>query len=134
MNKLSNTQTVAPATPTRPSLSQAISCISGYDPEALPVSQAQAIIGNCITPIDAIEKVAIRSALDRVLASDVISPINVPAHDNSAMDGYAFHGDSLRADGDTLLDVIGTAYAGRPYQGEVEAGQAIRQARCHRRR
>lgn len=123
MNKLSNPQAVPPA---KPSLIQAISCVSGYDPEALPVSQAQAIIRHCITPINAMEKVAIRSALDRVLATDIISPINVPAYDNSAMDGYALDGNGLRADGDTVLEVIGTAHAGRAYQGKVGAGQAIR--------
>ncbi|MCK7499325.1 MAG: hypothetical protein MZW92_59390 [Comamonadaceae bacterium] len=39
-----------------------------------------------------------RMALGRVLAADVVSPIDVPAHDNSAMDGYAFDGAALRAD------------------------------------
>ncbi|MGS0742047.1 molybdopterin molybdotransferase MoeA [Glaciimonas sp. GG7] len=107
-------------------LTNAISCISDYDPEALPVSHAQTIIRNCITPIHCVEKVAIRSALDRVLAADIISPINVPAHDNSAMDGYAFNGNDLRTDGETQLNVIGIAHAGRAWQGPIGAHQAIR--------
>ncbi|PUA20101.1 gephyrin-like molybdotransferase Glp [Glaciimonas sp. PCH181] len=116
-----------PATPPPASaLTQAISCVSDYDPEALQVTHAQAIIRNCISPINAMEKVAIRSALDRVLATDIISPINVPAHDNSAMDGYAFHGEDLRAEGATVLEVIGTAHAGWAYEGTVGNGQAIR--------
>ncbi|MFC5475139.1 gephyrin-like molybdotransferase Glp [Paraherbaspirillum soli] len=109
-----------------PSLSELTGCMSDYDPQAVPVIQAQSIIRDYITPIDSIEKVAIRSALDRVLAADIISPINVPAHDNSAMDGFAFNARDLRPDADTVLEVIGIAHAGRGYQGAVGPGQAIR--------
>ncbi len=77
-------------------LSNVISCLSDYDPDALPVPAAQDIIRQFITPINAIEKVALRSALDRVLAADIVSPINVPSHDNSAMDGYALRGSDLK--------------------------------------
>ena len=63
------------------------SCLAAYDPGALPVEQAQAIIHAFVTPVQAIEQVALRSALGRILARDIISPIDVPAHDNSAMDG-----------------------------------------------
>ena len=112
--------------PAKPSLSELTSCMSDYDPHAMPVRQAQAIIRDCITPVTAIEKVALRSALDRVLASDIISPIDVPAHDNSAMDGYAFNSADLRADADTVLAIAGTAHAGRAYQGTLASGQAVR--------
>ncbi|KAF3997941.1 molybdopterin molybdotransferase MoeA [Glaciimonas immobilis] len=126
MNNPSNT----PAAPSPSALSAAISCVSDYDSEALPVSHAQAIIRRCITPINAIEKVAIRSALERILAADIISPINVPAYDNSAMDGYAFHSDSLRPDdgnlSDTVLTIIGTSHAGRAFEDAVAPGQTIR--------
>jgi molybdopterin molybdotransferase len=114
------------ARPAKPSLSELTSCLSDYDPHAMPVKQAQAIIHDCIAPVTAVEKVALRSALDRVLASDIISPINVPAHDNSAMDGYAFNAVDLRPDADTVLSVVGTAHAGRAYQGALARGQAIR--------
>ncbi|SFI26681.1 molybdopterin molybdochelatase [Collimonas sp. OK307] len=112
--------------PAKQSLSQLTSCLSDYDPHAMPVKQAQAIIHDCITPVTAIEKVALRSALDRVLASDIISPINVPAHDNSAMDGYAFNAVDLLPDADTMLSVVGTAHAGRAFDGTLARGQAIR--------
>ncbi|QRX83358.1 gephyrin-like molybdotransferase Glp [Glaciimonas sp. PAMC28666] len=126
MTKYSNSAVQFPSSTSPSSLSAAISCVSDYDSDALPVSHAQAIIRHCITPIHAIEKVAIRSALDRVLAIDIISPINVPAYDNSAMDGYAFHSESLVTEGDTTLDVIGTSHAGRAFEGPVGSGQAIR--------
>ena len=82
-----------------PSLQSVISCLSDYDPTALPVAQANAIIGQVIEPVRGTEQLAIRTALDRVLAEDVISPIDVPAHDNSAMDGYAFQSAALAAGG-----------------------------------
>ncbi|WP_342119148.1 molybdopterin molybdotransferase MoeA [Pseudoduganella sp. OTU4001] len=109
-----------------PSLKDVASCLSGYDPDALPVRSAQRIIRDFIQPVRGIEKVALRSALDRVLAADVISPINVPAHDNSAMDGFAFAGSQLKADGNTTLKVVGTIYAGRPSALKPGPGECVR--------
>ncbi|MDQ2820260.1 MAG: molybdenum cofactor guanylyltransferase [Pseudomonadota bacterium] len=96
------------------------------DPDALPVRDAQQIIARAITPVNAVERVALRAALNRVLAQDVISPINVPAHDNSAMDGYALRGADLVADAPTCLTIAGIAYAGRPYAESVGTGQCVR--------
>lgn len=110
----------------RTTLAGVISCLSDYDPDALPVQDAQTIIRQFIAPVSAVEKVAIRSALDRVLAADIVSPINVPAHDNSAMDGYALHGTDLKADQDAKLKVLGTAYAGRAFDGKVGSGECVR--------
>ena len=110
----------------KPTLQDVVSCLSDYDPDALPVAQAQRIIADFITPINAQEKVALRSALDRVLAADIISPISVPAHDNSAMDGYALRGSDLNTAGPTSLAIVGTIYAGRPSAVDVQAGQCVR--------
>lgn len=109
-----------------PSLQSVISCLSDYDPTALPVAQANAIIGQVVEPVRGTEQLAIRTALDRVLAEDVISPIDVPAHDNSAMDGYAFQSAALAAGGDVVLEVIGTAYAGNAYDAAPSGAQAVR--------
>src|SRR3546814_19395600 len=68
----------------------------------------------------------LRSALGRVLASDVVSHLNVPAHDNSAMDGYAFAGRDLAGDADTVLQVAGSGLAGIPFSGQAGAGQCVR--------
>jgi molybdopterin molybdotransferase len=114
------------AQPPTPPLDQVASCITGYDPDALPVRSAQRIINEFVTPVRSVKQVALRAALGRVLAADVVSPINVPAHDNSAMDGYALRGADLHADEPTTLAVIGTAYAGRP-SGLVPApGECVR--------
>ena len=107
-------------------LAEVTSCLSGYDPDALPVRDAQRIIGQFIAPVEGVENVALLSALDRVLAADIISPISVPAHDNSAMDGYALRGADLRADGQTVLQVTGTVFAGGPGQTAPGPGQCVR--------
>ncbi|WP_311197500.1 molybdopterin molybdotransferase MoeA [Rugamonas brunnea] len=117
----------AGAQPEQPlTLAAVASCLSAYDPEAMSVRDAQRIIGDFITPIQSSEKVALRSALDRVLAQDVISPINVPAYDNSAMDGYALRGADLPAEGTVTLEVIGIVYAGRPTALACGPGQCVR--------
>lgn len=107
-------------------LSEAISCLSDYDPNALPVASAQRIIRETVTPIQTIEKVALRSALGRVLAQDIISPINVPQHDNSAMDGYALRSADLNTTQPVTLQIAGTALAGTGFSGTLEAGQCVR--------
>ncbi len=114
-----------PEKPSHPSLEQIASCVAGYDPDALPVGSAQQVIRSFIKPIDSVEKLAIRAALDRVLAADIMSPINVPAHDNSAMDGYALRASDL-GDQPVRLRVVGTAYAGRAFNGAVNPGQCLR--------
>jgi len=76
-----------------------------------------------------VEAVALPDALDRVLAADVICPVNVPPHDNSAMDGYAFAGSELeqaQPDRPLMLRVVGTALAGGPWQGRLGAGQCVK--------
>jgi len=108
------------------SLEQIAASVAGYDPNALPVAQAQDFIARLVPRVQAVESLALRSALGRVLARDVVSPIAVPAHDNSAMDGYALRGSDLAADGDTLIGVAGTAFAGAQYAGAVAPGQGVR--------
>jgi len=111
---------------THPSLNDIVSCISGYDPHAMTVERAQAVIHEFIHPIDAVEKLAIRSALSRVLAQDIVSRIDVPAHDNSAMDGYALRSQDLADGQDLHLQVIGEVHAGDRFRGQVGQGQCVR--------
>lgn len=99
---------------------------SDYDPNSMPVDKAREHIRAYLKPLSATERVNIRAALGRVLAEYVMSPVNVPQHDNSAMDGYAVRFEDLKADGDTTLKVLGTAFAGKPFEGNVARGQAVR--------
>ena len=74
-----------------------------------------------------IEIVSLDQAINRVLAEDLLSPIDVPAADNSAMDGYAFHGSCLDLSTPVIhLDVVGTALAGKPYEGKIGPGQCLK--------
>jgi molybdopterin molybdotransferase len=70
-------------------------------------------------------RVPVRNALGRVLAEDIVSPVNVPSHRNSAMDGWALRGVDL-AGGETTLEEIGVAFAGKPFGGTVGKGQCVR--------
>lgn len=112
--------------PALPSLQEIASCVSGYDPQALPVAQANEFIARLVPRVRLVERLALRSALGRVLAEDIVSAINVPAHDNSAMDGYAFRYADLSPDGDTLLTPVGTGFAGDQFHGSVAAGECVR--------
>ncbi len=109
-----------------PSLASVVSCLSAYDPDALPVLDAQRIIREFVQPVKAVEKVALRAALGRVLAQDVVSPIDVPPNDNSAMDGFALRGSDLRLDAPVTLRVIGTTFAGNASGMVPAAGECVR--------
>jgi molybdopterin molybdotransferase len=108
------------------SLLNRISCADGYDPESLGVAAARRIILDLVEPVAGSERLFLRQALGRVLAEDVISPRDVPGHDNSAMDGYAVRFADLAAQGDTVLELAGTTFAGRAFAGRLEAGQCVR--------
>jgi molybdopterin molybdotransferase len=102
------------------------SCADDYDPNSMPVAKARELIRSFLTPMTAIERVHVRSALGRVLAQDVVSPIAVPGHDNSAMDGYAVRFQDLLPVGDTVLRRIGESFAGKPWTGAIGAGECVR--------
>ena len=102
------------------------SCADDYDPNSMPVAKARAFIHQFLDPVTAVLRVPVRSALGRVLAEDVLSPVDVPAHRNSAMDGWALRTADLAADRETTLQEIGASFAGRPFAGAVGAGQCVR--------
>jgi molybdopterin molybdotransferase len=68
----------------------------------------------------------LRNALSRILAEDIISPLDVPGHTNSAMDGYAVSGNDLPQSGEQIYQVIGKSLAGAPFNGNCNAGQCVR--------
>ncbi|TMH41285.1 MAG: molybdopterin molybdotransferase MoeA [Betaproteobacteria bacterium] len=103
-------------------ISQVVSCLDGYDPDALHVDKAREAMRACIAPLSETETLPIRDALGRVLMQEIVPAINVPAHDNSAMDGYAVR----FADIESSLTEIGSALAGKPFAGSVGLGQCVR--------
>ena len=102
------------------------SCMADFDPSSLLVEQALERIHALTAPVSGTERVAIRETLGRVLAAPHRSPIDVPAHDNSAMDGFAVRSADARGDGPTALRVLGTAWAGRPFPDPVGPGECVR--------
>lgn len=94
-------------------------------PRRLSVADARARILAEIEPVRGTEKVALRSALGRVAAADVVSPLDVPAHTNAAVDGYALAGSELPTEGSKEFRVVGTAWAGRPFTGVVGRGECV---------
>ncbi|MGH6617936.1 MAG: gephyrin-like molybdotransferase Glp, partial [Alphaproteobacteria bacterium] len=77
----------------------------------MKAADALALLGERTGPVVGTEEVALDAAIARILAEDVTSPIDVPQHDNSAVDGYAVYFDDLDAGGPTRLPVTGRAAA-----------------------
>ncbi|MEP6588118.1 MAG: gephyrin-like molybdotransferase Glp [Polaromonas sp.] len=100
--------------------------LQGYDPQAMTAEGVQDFLSRLVTPVRDMLEVPLVEALGRVLAADVISPFDVPPHDNSAMDGFAFDGAQLAPDAALDLQVVGTALAGKAWQGSVLPGQCVK--------
>ena len=110
-------------------LAQIAAELQGYDPQALPAEDVLRFLEKLVTPVKSTSDVPLFEALGRVLSDDVISPFDVPPHDNSAMDGYAFDGQQLTktlVESPLSLTVVGTAFAGKAWQGEVQPGQCVK--------
>lgn len=108
-------------------LSQIAAELQGYDPQALSAADVQVFLSNLVSPVQDTVDLPLFEALGRVLADDVVSPFDVPPHDNSAMDGYAFSGQHLPAA--LELEVMGTAFAGKAWQSSnspVKPGQCVK--------
>lgn len=111
---------------TNPSLSQLISnpsCMDDYDPNSMPVEKARQFIKQFLEPVAETELVGLHESLGRVIAQDVLSPANVPNYDNSAMDGYALNAQDINT---ARLQVVGTAFAGKAFNGTVARGECVR--------
>ncbi|NKB64418.1 MAG: molybdopterin molybdenumtransferase MoeA [Gammaproteobacteria bacterium] len=102
----------------------AVSC--DFDPMSISADQATQKILEAISPISVVETVSIRAALGRVLAEDLCSAVNVPNHTNSAMDGYAIRGDELPTIEEKTFRVMGTSFAGKPFDGVVGDEECVR--------
>lgn len=106
------------------------SCEDPSDPGLLPVDVALQRIQQMLPTPDAslADTLALDDALGRILAVDILSPIDVPSYTNSAMDGYAIAASDIPGtkQATATLQVVGTAWAGRPFSGDIKPGQAVR--------
>ena len=100
--------------------------LQGYDPQALSADDVLVFLSKLVAPVTDTVELPLFEALGRVLAADVISPFDVPPHDNSAMDGYAFVGAELAGGAALKLQVVGTAMAGKAWQGQVKPGDCVK--------
>jgi len=101
-------------------------CADPWDVDSISVEQALSQITNKIPALQDCEELSIRECLGRISSESVISPINVPGHANSAMDGFAVPAESLPEDGVAELTEIGIAYAGLPFEGDCKQGECVR--------
>lgn len=108
------------------SLDEIAAALQGYDPRALSAEMVGRFLNDMVEPATWTQEVGIFDALGRVLAHDVISPLSVPPHDNSAMDGYAFRGAELKAQHNLQLRSVATVMAGKAWHGTVGPGQCVR--------
>jgi molybdopterin molybdotransferase len=105
-----------------------------FQSDFLSVIEARNAISTLIQDIqlqakrsDAIEKLPLKQCLGRILANDILSPINVPATDNSAMDGFAFNSKDLKTDREQIhLRIVGTVYAGQTSVPPTQASECIK--------
>ncbi len=102
------------------------SCADYYEPDAISVEDAKKIIFAEISPIEGSQKLALRNCLNRFLAEDINSPIDVPSHTNSAMDGYAIAAGDLPTSAEKIYQVSVTAFAGKPIIESYSSGRLIR--------
>lgn len=102
------------------------SCDDDYDPASLTCEEALARLLSAVRPLEDLERVHLRAALGRVLAEPVTARFDVPAHTNSAMDGYAVASADLPASGIGELRVVGASFAGKPWHGALGSGEAVR--------
>jgi molybdopterin molybdotransferase len=109
---------------TRRTLQTVASCADPESPETLTVDAARERILAGITPLDTQERLALRDALDRILAQAIVSPIDVPGHTNSAMDGFALAAEDL-PQASIDLKLIGTVQAGARFNGHCGRGECV---------
>ena len=111
-----------------PSMQDIADIIPHDSPEDMPVEVVLNALAQLTTPIDESEAVEIKHALGRIVFQEVVSSIDVPAHDNSAMDGYAFDGAMLQhAEPYGIeLKAVGTVMAGQAWPGKVGPGECLK--------
>ncbi|GAA4891586.1 bifunctional molybdopterin-guanine dinucleotide biosynthesis adaptor protein MobB/molybdopterin molybdotransferase MoeA [Ferrimonas pelagia] len=91
----------------------------------LSVKQGLDRILAMVTPVADREQPPLKHCVNRVLADDAISPINVPQHTNSAMDGYAIALDEAHQSG-RRYPVVAEIFAGYAYDGTLQPGEAVK--------
>ncbi|MBK1684010.1 gephyrin-like molybdotransferase Glp [Rhodoferax fermentans] len=106
-------------------LDQITTELVGYNPHNMSADSVTSFLTQLVQPVTEVQQLSLCQALGRVLAADIISPISVPPHNNSAMDGYAFDGSQLRPGEGLSLKIVGSVLAGQAWTGKVQAGECL---------
>jgi molybdopterin molybdotransferase len=96
------------------------------DKDRLPHDEALRILKSRVRPVTAIEAIPLDVAAGRFLAQAIVSPRPIPAHDNAAVDGYAFAFSAYHPEKGARLKVFGDASAGHPFKGAPPPQCAVR--------
>ena len=102
-----------------------LAAMEDYDPNSMPVDKARQLIKQFLKPVTECETIKLQDAFHRTLAADLLSPMNVPPHDYSAMDGYAVRHADLSGTNNKLKK-IGSSFAGHAFAGQIGAGECVR--------
>jgi len=92
----------------------------------LPVAEAEQLIAARVDPVSGRQSVPLREALGRVLATQIVAPVNLPPFDNSAVDGYAVRGEEIDSARERRLVIVDRVAAGRAAAHAVKSGEAVR--------
>ncbi len=91
----------------------------------LTITEAVDRFSNGIGTVVGAEEIPLIQAVGRILSSDLISNINIPPQDNSAVDGYLVYFEDLESDGTTTLPLTGRIAAGHPLSRAARRGEAL---------
>ena len=106
-------------------LSNEPGCLAEYDPNAMQIESVKKLINSFIKPIKEAEYTKLIDSLNRVLAVDLVSPINVPNYDNSAMDGFGFNISSLKNKHSFLVTCSVTSFGKTGVEMEALTGVSV---------
>ncbi len=98
--------------------------------DLMPLLDALTLLEQRLDAVVGTEIVPLKMARGRILNEDLVADMDVPPHDNSAVDGYGFRWGDLAPEGDTRFQVIGRAAAGHPVETSPDwslpVGAAVR--------
>ena len=97
-----------------------------YSKKRISLEKAVSILEKRIKCIKKTQKIKLDQSLGRILSKDIISKLNVPPFDNTAVDGYAFKYSDLNKNKETKLKLSGRIAAGQNFNKKIKKGEVAR--------
>jgi molybdopterin molybdotransferase len=102
-------------------------CLSlSQNSQPLDLTEALAQLFSTIAPVQGTQTVALSDAVGRIVASNVVAPVNLPPFRASAMDGYALRKADLEQHPKATFRVVGESLAGHPFTGHIKNRECVR--------